>query len=156
MKKIVCLITVLLTALIFSFNVFATTDIHNKPVTIVEYFEDGSYIVEEIFQESSLSRASNYKSGTKRYNYYNSDDELQWTATLKGEFTYTGTSATCVSSSISFTAHDSSWKCIDSSATKSDSLAKGEFTVKKYVLGIPTKTIEQIILLRCSATGTIT
>jgi len=151
MKKALSLALVLAFALSsFCINTTAGTDYEN-----IIYFEDGSYIVISEVTETTVARASNTKGGIKSYTHYDSGGDAQWKATLDAQFTYTGSSATCTSSKITYTIYDSSWKITEATATKSGNKATGDVTAKKYFLGIPTKTIEQTITITCSVNGTL-
>lgn len=151
MKKILSLVFVLVFILSsFCINATAKTDDEN-----IIYFEDGSYIVISEITETTISRASNAKGGTKSYTHYNSDGEALWKATLDAQFTYTGSSATCTSSKITYTVYNSSWKITEATATKSSNKATGNVTAKMYILGIPFKTVEKAITITCSASGTL-
>ena len=151
MKRILSLVFVLVFILSsFCINATAKTDDEN-----IIYFEDGSYIVISEITETTISRASNTKGGQKSATHYDSDGEAQWKATLDAQFTYTGSSATCTSSKITYTIYDSSWKITEATATKSGNKAMGNVTAKKYFLGIPTKTVEKAITITCSANGTL-
>lgn len=145
--------------MLFSAQVFSVLA-KNETFTSTEnseiiYFDNGSYIVTTIIESPELSRATGTKTGQKTIDYYNSDDEIQWTATLKGTFNYTGSSATCTSASISHYIYDSSWKFTSETATKSGNKATGNVIVKHYFLGIATKTVEESFTLTCSATGAL-
>ena len=151
MKKVLSLNFAL--ALAFSvlcFNALAVTNDND-----VIYFDDGSYIVISEVEETVSTRATGTKNGQKTATYVDSDNVVQWKATLKATFTYTGSSATCTNSSITYTISDSSWKITEATATKSGNKATGDVTAKKYFLGIPTKTVEETITITCSANGTL-
>lgn len=151
MKKIFSLILLtVFTLSLFSVNVAGATDSEN---TI--YFDDGSYIVISNIETTNIARATNTITGQKHYTYYDSANTQIWKATLKGTFTYTGSSATCTSSKITYTIYDSSWKITEATATKSGNKAMGDVTAKKYFLGIPTKTVDKTITITCSANGTL-
>lgn len=149
MKKFLSL---LLSCLLFfmCFNITAFASESNESII---YFDDGSYIVTIITE--SPSRATKTKSGTKTLSHYNDDNEKLWDATLKGTFTYTGSSATCTNSTISYNIYNNNWKITSATASKSSNKAIGDIIAKRYVLGIPTKTVEQTITLSCSASGTL-
>ena len=87
--------------------------------------------------------------------FKNSDGEAQWSATLRGTFTYTGSSATCTASSISYTIENSKWKISSATASKSGNTASGHITAKRYTFGIPVQTVEAPIAISCSATGVL-
>lgn len=149
MKK---LSSLLLSCLLFfmCFNITASASESNENII---YFDDGSYIITIV--NESLSRATKTKSGTKTTSYYNSDNEKEWDATLKGAFTYTGSSATCTKATISYNIYNDNWKITSATASKSGNKAIGDVVAKHYILGIPTKTVEQTITLTCSASGTL-
>lgn len=122
--------------------------------TEIEYYEDGSYLVTQI--ESGISLfASGSKTVTKYSSYYNSDSEIQWTLYLKASFTYTGSSATCTSASPSYKIYDSAWKVTKAEVSRSGRTATGDYVVKKYWLGIITKTIPVKIIATCDNNGNI-
>ncbi len=153
MKKLISLI--MLIVMIFSISTINTLAYDNNSDSEVTYLEDGSYLVIDIIEDTANSRATSTKSGTKNLNYYSADDELLWKATLKGTFSYNGTSATCTAASITHTVYDSTWKITSATATKSGNKAVGDVTAKHYFLGIPIKTLEQSFKITCSASGTL-
>lgn len=122
--------------------------------TSTTYFEDGSYIITTIFEESSITRAASSKTGQKTATFYNSDNVAQWSATLKGTFTYNGSSATCTASSITHKIYSSNWEIASASATKSGNKATGKATAKRYLI-VPVQTVEKTITLTCSASGVL-
>lgn len=153
MKKIISLIMLVVMALsTLAINTLAYNENNNSKVI---YMEDGSYLVVDIIEDATNARATSTKSGTKNLNYYSADDELLWKATLKGTFSYNGSSATCTAASITHTVYDSSWRITSATATKSSNQAIGNVTAKHYVLGIPIKTLEQSFKITCSANGTL-
>lgn len=153
-KKFISLVIALLLILSIPFTAFAQEN-ENKIVSI-EYFDDGSYLIVELVEEETLlTRATSSKPGSKSFTYYNSSDEPVWKATLNATFTYTGSSATCTSASVSYKIYDDAWKCTSAVASKSGRTARGDFVFKKYVLGIPIKTIEKSLTISCSNTGTL-
>ena len=92
-------------------------------------FDDGSYMVVTI--QEGVERASNTKSGNKVYTYYTSDDELVWKVTLRGSFTYNGTTSSCTSSSVSINVIDDSWYTVSQSADKTANEAHAVVTMGK-------------------------
>lgn len=123
----------------------------------VEYLEDGYYIVTTVTEEAgnSLARATSTKTGSKTATLYNSDDEALVTLKLTGTFTYTGSSASCTMASTSYTIHNSAWKVTSATASRSGNKAIGNFTAKKYVLGIVTQTRNETLTITCSNTGVL-
>lgn len=151
MKKI---ISVLLAILIVIFmcptNAFAAETATNQ---YVEYFDDGSYIITE-FETSGISTfATSTTSKTKYSSYYNSNGDIEWRVSLTATFTYTGSSSICTKATKSYNIYNDNWKVTSSSASKSGNKATGNFTVKKYVLGIPVKTVNKTLTITCSKTG---
>lgn len=158
MKKVIAFLLSLTLILTLYLPTFAATNTdHTVATTSIEYLEDGSYIETVITKErSSLSIfATSTKTGSKKITHKNSDSETLWTATLKGTFTYTGSKATCTASSITYSIVNDNWKIMSATASKSGNKATGDITAKRYVLGIPTKTVEKTITLTCSASGVL-
>lgn len=122
--------------------------------TSVIYFENGSYMIIEITVDKT-ARSTDSKSGQKCLSYYSASDIIQWSATIRGTFSYNGISATCTNSDIVYTIHDSSWKITSATASKSGNKAIGDITAKSYVLGIPVQTVNRTLTLTCSANGTL-
>ncbi len=119
----------------------------------VEYFEDGSYIVTELETSGISTFATSTTTKTKYSSYYNSDGDLEWRVYLTGTFTYTGSSATCTKATKSYKIYDDHWKVTSSSASKSGNKATGNFTVKRYLAGIPIRTVNKSLTITCSKTG---
>ena len=117
----------------------------------VTYYPDGSYTTTEVIQAGS--RASGGTTGSKVKKHYNSNGSLMWKVTLTGSFTYTGSSATCTSSSISTTVYDSTWSTGSKSASKSGSTAKGSATMNRKVNGTTVTSTTANLSLTCSADG---
>lgn len=152
MKKIISVFSVILMMLVmFPTTAFAgENNITNREV---EYFDDGSYIVTELVESGISTLATSTVSKTKSSSYYDSNNKMLWTVRLDATFRYTGSSATCTSAAASHTIYDSSWKVTSGTASKSGNKATGNFTVKKYVLGIPVKTVNRTLTITCSNTG---
>lgn len=157
MKKIISvLLAVLAVFSIFTVSVFAEEQTEIVSET-TEYFEDGSYMVTtiEVEDENSIARATSTKTGSKTVIFYNADDEKMVTVKLTATFSYTGSSATCTNVSPTFTVHNTMWRVTKATGTKSGNKGIGEFTVKKYVLGILTQQKDTTITITCSNTGTL-
>lgn len=152
MKKLISLLSVILMiAVMCPTTAFANDEIVTE--SSVEYFDDGSYIVTEIAENSITTFAAKTVSKSKSATYYDGNDAKQWTVTLSATFSYTGSSATCTSATTSSTIYNSAWKVTSAVASKSGNKATGTFTVKKYVLGIPVKTVNKTLTITCSNTG---
>ncbi|MGN1122872.1 MAG: hypothetical protein ACI4RR_00895 [Eubacterium sp.] len=152
LQRIMCLSIAIL---LLSLHITSYAQSSNSKIVNIEYFDDGSRLVTEITEQSSLTRASSSKTGNKTFTYEDSNGNAEWSITLKGTFTYTGSSATCTSSSVSYNIYDSSWKCTSATAAKSGRNAKGSFTMKKYFGIIVSKTIEKDMNISCSNSGTL-
>ena len=117
------------------------------------YFEDGSYMLIDIQEQSA--RATNSKSGNKVYSYYSNDDELLWKVILRGSFTYNGTTSSCTSSSVSIDVVDDSWYVVSNSADKTGSEASAVATMGKKLLGITINKIKVELTLSCDKNGVL-
>lgn len=166
MKKLLCaIITLTLVVLPFTINVSATdldTKLQLADNQQIAYYEDGSYAIITIFEEINTQTrkasiaAIQTSAGSKSYVYYNSNDELQWTAKVRGEFTYNGSSATCTQSTVSTSIYNNKWKATSAVASKSGATATGDFVFKYYTLLIPIKTVNVHLTITCSANGVLT
>lgn len=158
MKKLVAFLITILLIFTTNINAFAVVNEPSENTTSeIMYFDDGSYIETTLtIEESNISTfATNTISGSRKMIYKNSDGEAQWTAILKGTFTYTGSSATCTASSISYTIENSKWKISSATASRSGNKATGNIIAKRYTFGIPVQTVEAPIAITCSATGVL-
>lgn len=157
MKKIVsfCLVFIMM------FSIITISAYAEDNVTVVseniEYLDDGYYIVDTLTEEpvNSSVRATSTKSGSKTRTLYNSDDEALVALKLTGTFTYTGSSATCTASSVSYTIYNDQWKVTTATASKSGRVATGTFVAKHYVLLVVTQTMNETLTISCSNTGTL-
>lgn len=122
--------------------------------TSIEYFEDGTYAVITITEETNNARA-NTKTGTKTYSHTAENGETLWVYRVTGTYSYTGTSSTCTSVYDSYNIYNDNWKLSSKSCSKSGNTAYGTVTMKYYTLGIATQTITRNLSLTCSATGVL-
>lgn len=151
MKKTIAVL--LLISMFFAFSSFSTFAIDEAVDNVSTiYLEDCSYLVIRL-SETTFSRATNTKKGTKTIAHYNNDDEKCWDSTITGTFTYTGSSSTCTAASITYNIYNDDWKMKSATASKSSNQAVGNITAKRYTLGIPVQTVEKTFYLTCSATG---
>ena len=161
MKKVLCIsLLLLLLSTLFLTPVSAVAVKQFDPYSTVEYYPDGSYGITTLtISESGNSNPASLRaavtSGTKNYTHYDSNNNALWKVTLTGFFSYTGTSATCTSATTSYVVYDSVWKVTNATASHSGNTATGEFTTKKYVLGIAIQTVNKTLTLTCSPTGTL-
>lgn len=119
-----------------------------------EYFHDGSYaVIETIAEEPTISAfaTTKTKSASRVYTYYNASDEKAWDFTLKGTFSYDGSSSKATAVSTSYNTYISGWKCSSKESSKSGATVTGTAKFKyNYIL---TKNIT--LGMKCSASGTI-
>lgn len=152
MKKIISLLSVMLMIVtLCPTTAFANDEIVTE--SSVEYFDDGSYIVTRITESTITTFAAKTVTKNKSADYYESDNSKAWTVTLSATFSYTGSSATCTKATTSYVIYNDAWKVTSAVASKSGNKATGTFTVKKYVLGIPVKTVNKTLTITCSNTG---
>lgn len=153
--KIIALLTVITVIVAMSATAFADTSSTIKSVER-EYFPDGSYaIVETVIDENngiSLFASENSKSASRTYTYYNSNDRKEWDFTLKGTFSYNGSTAKATAASTSYNVYVSGWKCSNRKAWTTGATAKGSATFTYNSLMSKDITLG----LKCSAKGTIT
>lgn len=147
MKRLFCL-TLAFAILISVVPLFASAT-ENE----ILYFEDGSYIIIETVCNST--RASGAVSGGKQYTYYDSDGVSKWKAVLNGSFTYTGSSATCTSSSVDVTVYDVSWYVSYKYAGKSGNSATASVTMARTVDGTTLTKVPVTLILTCDANGNL-
>lgn len=152
MRRIISLLIVF-AALFFTFShtVIAAQKNTTEYETIT--FEDGSYLV--ISVSSIDARANNLRTGSKTYNYYNSNDEINWKAVLTAEFTYTGTSSTCTSASCTVTIYDNAWYEVSRSTTRSENTATTVLTMGQKFLGITINKPSFTFTLTCDKNGNL-
>lgn len=147
MKRILCCVL----AVILLIGILPINGNAERNKTI--YFEDGSYATVEI--TACGTRASGSITGTKTYNYYDSNSVRQWRAVLTGSFTYTGYSATCTSSSMDVMIYNSECYVISKSAGKNGSTANGSATIGKKLLGVTVSSTPVSLSLSCDANGNL-
>lgn len=132
MKKTlaISLIVALIGCAVFCFPVGATSSTE----TTIEMLDNGDYLETVITYDETNGRAAT-KSGSKTTNYKNSDGEVMWSVTVKGTFTYNGTTSSCTSVSHSTTAPGESWSIKSSSSSKSGNCASATATAtqKKFL-----------------------
>lgn len=95
-------------------------------------------------------------SKTKYVSYYDSRGTLLWTVFLTASFTYNGKEAVCTGASVSHDIVDTDWKMQTAECSKAENTARGFFAVRQYKLGLPLKTIEKELTLRCDTKGNVT
>lgn len=152
-RKIITLITIIALIATMSVPAFAGT-YDSETTTEVEYYPDGSYAIIEttVTQEPVTTfAAASTKTAGRTYTYYSSNNRKEWDFTLKGTFSYNGTSAKATKASTSYNIYITGWKCTDKAGTVSGATAKGSATFK-----FGTLIKNPSIGLKCSAKGEIT
>lgn len=120
-----------------------TTSFFHK---IIKWFRG---ILNKIFaKQSKISK-------TKYCNYFDSNGRLLWSVSLKGDFTYNGKNAVCVNSNITYEIRDKDWNILSYTSDEYENIAKGEFAIRQYKLGVPLKLLEKTLTLTCDKNGNV-
>lgn len=151
MKRVV--IVVLLICVLFSLFAVNVNASEIEKIETREYLDDGSYIVIRIVE--SNMRITGTKTGSKTYEYYASNGEVQWSATLFGNFTYTGATSACSASNVSVTVYSTEWQLVSKTSNRSGNRAIGEVTMAKVQLGVTVNKITRNMTLTCDASGNL-
>lgn len=151
MKRFSIIVSLLLVVTLFVPTSVIANDLTQTSEII--YLENGCYITIEITE--SPERASASKSGTKNYVYRSNSGNELWRASLRGTFTYTGTSATCTASSCTTTVTDTAWYEVSKNASRSGASAIGEFVMGHKILGITINKETVNMSLTCDANGNL-
>lgn len=155
MKKITLALTLILVALVGT-NIPANA--LEVPRVEIEYLENGDYIetiITDFSTENLVSTfATNTKTGTKTKSYKNSAGTVLWTVTVKGTFSYNGSTAVCTSCSHSTTSPASSWTIKSSSHSKSGNTATAKATAT-HTTDAGTTDLTRSVSLQCSAYGVL-
>ncbi len=123
--------------------------------TTVETLEDGCTLTTVLSEIETMARQGGTKSGCKTATLRDKNGKAIWDVRLYGDFTYTGTSATCTHSSMDYTIYIGKWKATNMSPTRRGNQAKGAYTMKRYHLGICTQTESDTIILTCNTNGNL-
>lgn len=149
MKRLLTLLVTICLLFSLPFHSSAASDTDKNII----YLNDGYYII--VTTESIDTRATNTKSGSRSFDCYNSNNELEWKAVLSGTFTYNGTSATCTASSCNTTIYNTNWYEISNTASKSGSTASATVTMGRKFLGITIEKETHTISLSCDKNGVL-
>lgn len=124
-------------------------------ISNVSHIEASEYFYEEMITVDSdlQTRATSTKTGTKTVNVKNSSGKVLWSVSVKGTFTYNGSTATCTNASVSTNINESGWKVVNSSSSKSGNKATGYAKVNCYRGGVLIDSLSKTVTLTCSATG---
>ncbi len=150
------LLTILTAAGLFlCMTVSAFADAESATTIETEYFPDGSYaVITTTIEPVSLTpfATETTKSASRTYTYHNQDNKIAWDFTLKGTFTYNGTSAKATKADTSYHIYVPGWECTYRHGSVSGAVATGQGTFQ-YKSGL-TKNVS--LGLKCSPNGTIT
>lgn len=157
MKKI---LVILLTSLMLVGFVAPVSATEKEQIIVsreVEYFEDGSYYEEIIYEDvvQNSRSVSTSKTGSKTGTFTNASGETLWSVTVTGTFLYDGYTASCTSSSVSASSSVDAWKIYSKSADKTSNSAIGTAVAKRYYLGTVVETKEKTVTLTCSKSGVL-
>lgn len=121
---------------------------------IEETFDDGTYIEITIEYDNIQTRSTTTKSKTATYK--SEKGTSLWSVTVKGTFTYNGSTSTCTSSSVSTKNYSASWKLINAKSWKSGATASASVTAKQYHQdGTVLRTINKTVKLTCDKNGNL-
>lgn len=163
MKKLLSMACVIILVIsVCSVSCLAEANVDEKnPSKLVsentEYYSDGSKIVTQIFEVDVVSsKGTITKSGTKTRTGYDSNNNVTCSFTVHGTFTVnTGVSATCTSSTYTYSTNGNGWSLKTASATKSGNSAIGTSTFVRKVLLITVDTLNLNCTLYCNKNGVL-
>lgn len=161
MKKftVLCLTFIMAFAALGSISANATTSPKGTQIQI-EYLENGDYtetvINDELPDNVVISPFATTKTITKsKTTYYkNSAGTVLWSVTIKGTFTYNGSTSKCTSCSHSTTAPSSAWSIKSALHSKSGNTATARATATQTT-STGTKDFSMSVTIKCSANGTV-
>lgn len=130
----------------------------NDEVTSIEYLDNGDRIETVISYKapdtSSVTVNSSTKTATKTKYYKNSNGAVLWSVSIKGTFSYNGSSSKCTSCSHSTTAPSYAWSIKSASHSKSGNTATAKATATQKT-STGTKDFSMSVTIKCSSNGTI-
>lgn len=147
MKKMI--IILLCVVFIFSHTSININALENNEI---EYLDNGYYIITAINEETVL-KSTKTKTGTKTKKFYNSNNQVIWSVSVHGTFTYTGNSSKCTAATVSTTCPGSTWKIISSNASKSGNKAIANAVAGQYIGGQLSYKVSASVTLTCSVSG---
>lgn len=151
-KRIISSALVLVVLLAFYCTPIMAADIADHPEQTITYLSDGSYIITttEVVESIQPFAAEKTISGKKVHRHYNASDELMWSFSVHGTFTYNGTTAKATAASYSYSISNSDWSFKSASASYSGATATATGTFKHGIFS-HTATVS----LTCSPTGVL-
>lgn len=131
----------------------------DAPQTFIEYYDNGYYaeitISTDYSSQYQIDAVTSVKSGTALYEYRNPANQVEWTYTLHGTFSYDGTSASCIDVSDDYNIIAYYWSCGSHSCWPSGNTAYGTVTMNKSILGTIIDSETKNITLSCTPSGTL-
>lgn len=136
----------------------------NKDNTVIEYFDNGDYLVTTLSDEPTFNAKSGISllsepttvTKSKTIKRYNSSNKVLWYLKVTGTFTYGHGYAQCTKSVATAKSYDSLWKLTGKKASKAGNVASAYVTANLYMTFLSTKPvriIKQTLTLECSTTG---
>lgn len=137
----------LLCILLSTFCLPSLAAAHQESIT---YFSDGSYMVTtiEVTETRQTRAASGTVSGNKTRDYYNSSNQLVWSITVYGTFSFNGSSAEATDADYSYEVYSSDWSFVSGSASYSGATATASGRFKHGLL-----STNATVSLTCSPSG---
>lgn len=148
MKRCFCLFLAAMMIAFFPLGVNAV----EQNVEIIS-FGDGSYLKIEL--KTYGSRSSGTVTGSRNSTYYGTDGSVEWIATLTGKFSYTGSTATCTSSTMNVSILESNWYTISKTANRSGNTATGSVTMGLKNAGLTVKKVPVSLSISCDVNGNL-
>lgn len=152
MKKIITMMAIVLILLVFPVSVLAEAS-DMQDIYVVCY-DDGSTLTIEV-TDCMMRGAVIPKTGQKTYTYRNSEGTAQWKAVLTGNFTCTGSSATCTASSCDVTIFNTNWRVVSKTTTRDGNVARANLTMELRYLGVTTNSKSISMKLTCDGQGNL-
>lgn len=154
MKKI---LLILLTITMLSFSMLCTpvsaaSTTEKVTAVTIEYLENGDYIETIITYEEAPTRSS--KTASKTSNYKDSSGTVMWSVTVRGTFSYNGTTSSCTAVSHSTASPGTYWSIKSASSSKSGNTATAKATATYSFLSV-SQDYSTTVKLTCSANGTL-
>ena len=115
-------------------------------------FEDGSFCITTMtILNLEFSESKSTITGIKEEKFYNSNGVLQFSVSVKGTFTYNGTTATATNAKCGYTIYDSSWSFYNGFSSCSGATATATCTFSFSAGGHRTESAS----LTCSPSGVL-
>lgn len=129
--------------------------------TSVEYFEDGSYNVIELYENNNgISLFSSVKAATRTVTRYSSSGEALCALKLVATFSYDGSTVSCTSTDCTKYSYNNSWSVENittshSSTSTSKASATANCNFVNKLLGITVKSISASVTINCDVNGNL-